>query len=144
MRGLLRFEDTPGTRLGGCCEGKLELLANGAVGSPREAWGSRSNLELRSAEEIPTQAPGLSQQPLASLGRSPNEGNPNLKRVRAVEYAGVCPSWAQIWAQIHWGEILTTRNCLKLVVGRDGIEPPTPGFSVLDHDARKSAEMLPV
>jgi hypothetical protein len=27
-------------------------------------------------------------------------------------------------------------NLLKVVVGRDGIEPPTPGFSVLDLNRR--------
>jgi len=30
-------------------------------------------------------------------------------------------------------------NCLKIVVGRDGIEPPTPGFSVLVPGLRKCA-----
>jgi len=33
-------------------------------------------------------------------------------------------------------------NYLKKLVGRDGIEPPTPGFSVLSFSSRNSAEML--
>jgi len=37
------------------------------------------------------------------------------------------------------GEKSVTGNYLKRVVGRDGIEPPTPGFSVLVHDACKCA-----
>jgi len=35
-----------------------------------------------------------------------------------------------------------TGNYLEKMVGRDGIEPPTPGFSVLSFKVRKSAEML--
>jgi hypothetical protein len=35
-------------------------------------------------------------------------------------------------------------NYLKKVVGRDGIEPPTPGFSVLDHDAYECAYLFDV
>ena len=30
----------------------------------------------------------------------------------------------------------------KELVGRDGIEPPTPGFSVLFSDSRKCAQLL--
>jgi len=30
------------------------------------------------------------------------------------------------------------------MVGRDGIEPPTPGFSVPDHDACKCAYLVDV
>jgi len=41
------------------------------------------------------------------------------------------PEWAQIWAQIQFRENFEAGNCLKRMVGRDGIEPPTPGFSVL-------------
>ncbi len=44
---------------------------------------------------------------------------------------GVCPSWAQIWAQTQLRENFEAGNLLKRMVGRDGIEPPTPGFSVL-------------
>jgi len=33
-------------------------------------------------------------------------------------------------------------NFYKRLVGRDGIEPPTPGFSVLEHETRKCAEIL--
>jgi hypothetical protein len=33
-------------------------------------------------------------------------------------------------------------NYLKKLVGRDGIEPPTPGFSVLSFNVHKSAEIL--
>ncbi len=36
-------------------------------------------------------------------------------------------------------EILMTGNYLKRVVGRDGIEPPTPGFSVLRPSTWKCA-----
>ena len=34
------------------------------------------------------------------------------------------------------------RKDLKRMVGRDGIEPPTPGFSVLFSDSRKCAQLL--
>ena len=33
--------------------------------------------------------------------------------LRAPECAGVCPSWAQIWAQTHLRENSVTGNCLK-------------------------------
>src|SRR5262245_17071420 len=39
----------------------------------------------------------------------------------------MCPSWAQTELR----ENLEVGNPLKNMVGRDGIEPPTPGFSVL-------------
>jgi hypothetical protein len=54
-----------------------------------------------------------------------------LRALRALECAGVCLSWAQIWAQSQIRKFLMTGNLLKRMVGRDGIEPPTPGFSVL-------------
>src|SRR5262249_49504077 len=90
--------------------------------------GAPSNSDPRGA---PTHAPGLSQQPLASPGRLCNVGNPDLKRVRALEGAGVGQSWAQIWAQTKSRENFGVGNLLETMVGRDGIEPPTPGFSVL-------------
>jgi len=37
-----------------------------------------------------------------------------------------------------------TGNYLEKVVGRDGIEPPTPGFSVLSPGPCKCAEVLDV
>ena len=80
---------------------------------------------------VPTHAPDLSQQPLASPGRLCHVSTPTLKRVRALECAGVCPRWAQIWAQTQPRENFGVGNLLKKMVGRDGIEPPTPGFSVL-------------
>src|SRR5215813_6420832 len=49
--------------------------------------------------EIPTHAPGLSEQLLASPGRLCHVSTPTLTRLRALECAGVCPRWAQIWAQ---------------------------------------------
>src|SRR5882724_9244823 len=49
------------------------------------------------------------------------------------------PEWAQIWAQIQFRENFEAGNCLKRMVGRDGIEPPTPGFSVLFPDRCKCA-----
>lgn len=33
-------------------------------------------------------------------------------------------------------------NFYKRLVGRDGIDPPTPGFSILEHETRKCAEIL--
>src|SRR5215467_223732 len=84
--------------------------------------------------EIPTHAPGLSEQLLASPGRLCHVSTPTLKRVRALECAGVCPRWAQIWAQTQTGENSEAGKVLKGMVGRDGIEPPTPGFSVLNLD----------
>src|SRR5262249_3563222 len=50
-------------------------------------------------------------------------------RPRALGCSQVCPSWAQIWAQTQSRENFEAGNLLILVVGRDGIEPPTPGFS---------------
>src|SRR5215469_7291667 len=49
--------------------------------------------------EIPPHAPGLSEQLLASPGRLCHVSTPTLTRLRALECAGVCPRWAQIWAQ---------------------------------------------
>jgi len=37
-----------------------------------------------------------------------------------------------------------TGKDLKELVGRDGIEPPTPGFSVLKEESLKPAEILAV
>jgi hypothetical protein len=37
-----------------------------------------------------------------------------------------------------------SRNDVKNLVGRDGIEPPTPGFSVLEQESWKYAEILTV
>src|SRR5262249_44370786 len=81
--------------------------------------------------EIPPHAPGLSEQLLASPGRLCHVSTPTLTRLRALECAGVCPRWAQIWAQTQPRENFGVRNLLETMVGRDGIEPPTPGFSVL-------------
>jgi hypothetical protein len=50
--------------------------------------------------------------------------------------------WAQIWAQSQLGKNSVMGNCLKRVVGRDGIEPPTPGFSVLSPTSRKCIEVF--
>ena len=65
---------------------------------------------------------------------------PTLKRVYALECAGVCLSWAQIWTQTEFRENFEAGNLLKIMVGRDGIEPPTPGFSV---DARSPEHTPP-
>ncbi len=46
---------------------------------------------------------------------------------RALECSRVCPSWAHIWAQTQSRENSGAGNCLKIVVDRDGIEPPTLG-----------------
>src|SRR5437667_327361 len=58
---------------------------------------------------------------------------PRTRRLseRKPRCAGMCPSRAQIWSQTYFGEKSVTGKYLKNVVGRDGIEPPTPGFSVL-------------
>src|SRR5262252_4404299 len=97
----------------------------GAVGSPREAWGSRSNLELRS-EGDPYPRP---RSQLAASGFAwqalPCEHPDSQTR----SCAGVCPRWAQIWAQTQAREDFKVDNLLETMVGRDGIEPPTPGFS---------------
>src|SRR6516162_3899268 len=79
--------------------------------------------------EIPPHAPGLSEQLLASPGRLCHVSTPTLTRLRALECAGVCPRWAQTQPRENFG----VGNLLETMVGRDGIEPPTPGFSV---DAR--------
>src|SRR5215467_13107296 len=55
--------------------------------------------------------------------------HPDSQSVRALECAGVCPRWAQIWAQTQAREDFKVDNLLETMVGRDGIEPPTPGFS---------------
>src|SRR5262252_8237849 len=81
--------------------------------------------------EIPTHALGLSEQPLASPGRLCPVSTLTRKRVRALEFAGVCPRWAQIWAHTRSRDNFGVDNLLETMVGRDGIEPPTPGFSVL-------------
>ena len=67
--------------------------------------------------------------PLGSAVSAMREPEP--QRVRALECAGVCLSWAQIWAQTQFRENFEASNLVKRMVGRDGIEPPTPGFSVL-------------
>src|SRR5262249_13771360 len=60
-----------------------------------------------------------------------------------LECSRVCLSWAQIWAQTQVGEKFEAGNLLKGMVGRDGIEPPTPGFSVLDlHRRHRSPSQL--
>ena len=41
------------------------------------------------------------------------------------------PRWAQIGHKLILDEREVCGNYLKEMVGRDGIEPPTPGFSVL-------------
>src|SRR5215469_6255650 len=94
--------------------------------------------------EIPPHAPGLSSQPLASPGRLCHASTPTRKRVRALECAGVCLSWAQIWAHTQARENFGVGNLLETMVGRDGIEPPTPGFSVLFSRSWKCAYMLAV
>src|SRR5215510_9144198 len=81
--------------------------------------------------EIPTHAPGLSEQLLASPGRLCHVSTPTLTRVTALECAGVCPRWAQIWAHTQSRQKFEAGNLLETMVGRDRIEPPTPGFSVL-------------
>src|SRR5215471_19918001 len=100
----------------------------------RIAWRSpekQEQLRTHIRGEIPTHALGLSSQPLASPGRLCHGSTPTRNRVRALECAGVCLSWAQIWAQTQFRENFEAGNLLKNMVGRDGIEPPTPGFSVL-------------
>src|SRR5215510_7423206 len=70
--------------------------------------------------------------PSTAMHHSPLASAP--KRLAIVlECSRVCLSWAQIWAQTQVGEKFEAGNLLKGMVGRDGIEPPTPGFSV---DAR--------
>src|SRR5215469_11725393 len=91
-----------------------------------EAYG-RSNLELRSeGDPYPRPrsqpaAPGFPWQALKCRGPG--------SQTRSC--AGVCLSWAQIWAQTQPREDFGVDNVLETMVGRDGIEPPTPGFSVL-------------
>src|SRR5215831_8148774 len=100
----------------------------------RIAWRNLAKQEQPRPQirgEIPTHAPGLSEQPLASPGRLCHASTPTLTRVGALECAGVCPRWTQIWAQTQPRENFGGDNLLETVVGRDGIEPPTPGFSVL-------------
>src|SRR5215475_1918633 len=97
------------------------------LAKPGEA-GATSNSDPRG---VLTYAPGLSHQPLTSPGRLCHASTSTLTHVRALECAGVCPRWAQIWAQTQPRENFGVGNVLKTMVGRDGIEPPTPGFSVL-------------
>jgi len=47
-----------------------------------------------------------------------------------------------LWAQTQFCRELAVRNYLEKLVGRDGIEPPTPGFSVLSSDSGKCAQLL--
>ena len=43
------------------------------------------------------------------------------------------PRWQETILQRHWAEGFSVirRNWLKMMVARDGVEPPTPAFSVL-------------
>jgi len=52
------------------------------------------------------------------------------------------PRWAQLGRNRRFGQESLRGKSLKKMVGRDGIEPPTPGFSGLDQDRRKCAEVL--
>jgi len=61
-----------------------------------------------------------------------------------LECSRVCPRWAQIWAQTQSGKNFEASNLLKRMVGRDGIEPPTPGFSVLFPGSCKCAQLFDV
>lgn len=47
--------------------------------------------------------------------------------------------WSQSWSQTHFRENIVMGNGVKEMVGWDGSEPPTPGFSDLGHHSRKCA-----
>src|SRR5262245_45626332 len=69
-------------------------------------------------------------------------GDPAPTSPRAPECAGRCPRWARNGHARSRGKDSAARNYLERVVGRDGIEPPTPGFSGLGPGSRKCAEGL--
>ena len=54
------------------------------------------------------------------------------------------PELGTLWAHTHVREILVLGNRLKRMVGWDGIEPPTPGFSDLGLRLGKCAQVLTV
>ena len=83
----------------------------GAVGSLREAWGSRSNLEVRSAgRSLPKPQVSASSSWLRladSAMRAPRPSNAFV-HWNALE----CPRWAQIWAQTQPREDFREGNLL--------------------------------
>ena len=50
--------------------------------------------------------------------------------------------WSHFGHKWSAARIFVDGNYLKKLVGRDGIEPPTPGFSVLSPEIRKRVKML--
>jgi hypothetical protein len=70
--------------------------------------------------------------PLTS-SRAPGSSPLRLSRSSAPECARVRPRWARNGHARDPATNPPTRNCLETMVGRDGIEPPTPGFSVRRH-----------
>src|SRR5215831_14699940 len=75
--------------------------------------GKQEQARTQIRVEIPPHAPGLSEQLLASPGRLCHVSTPTLTRVPALECAGVCPRWAQIWAHTQPREISAWATCWK-------------------------------
>src|SRR5215467_3631521 len=103
-------------------------MHRGAVGSPGEARRSLGNLELRS-EGSPYLSP---RSQLAATGFAwqalPCE-HPDSQTRSCAGMRWSVPEVAQIWAQTQPREDFGVDNLLETMVGRAGIEPPTPGFS---------------
>ena len=67
------------------------------------------------------------------------DGSAGLPGSSGPEWAGVRPRWARFGHGRHPAADPAPRKCPEGMVGRDGIEPPTPGFSVLAARLRKFA-----
>jgi hypothetical protein len=121
------------------CGPSYRFIAGTEPRTLRFLWEQLSRSNLRCGDKTLAEYrriksdPDTNLDPGSSLWPLRSESNPILN-LGAQECAGVCLSWAQFWAQTQTRENFEAGKYLKKVVGRDGIEPPTPGFSVLAAD----------